>query len=252
MRPLSFDPKALRQHLLKHKIATLAELKATLGTPTDLTVFRKLKSLDYLSSYSHRGRFYTLREIAHFDRSGLWSHADIWFSRLGSLMATTEEFVKVSPRGLFAEELADILHVAVQDPLHDLVLQQRLRRSDVAGLFLYTSPDPGVARDQVRARLVSQAIPFAAEPSSQVSADELRAAILLFYSLLNEQQRRLYAASESLKLGHGGDAKVAEFLGIDPHTVARGRQQLLEQEVTFGSTRRSGGGRKPTEKKRLK
>jgi hypothetical protein len=43
---------------------------------------------------------------------------------------------------------------------------------------------------------------------------------------------------------------LAEFLALDPHTVARGRQQRLDQNVTPGRTRRSGGGRKPVEKKR--
>jgi hypothetical protein len=42
---------------------------------------------------------------------------------------------------------------------------------------------------------------------------------------------------------------LAEFLTLDPHTVARGRQQLLDQKVTLGRTRHSGGGRKPVEKK---
>ena len=54
MRPLAFDPQALRKHLRRHKIATLPELKSALGTATDLTVFRKLKLLDYLSSYTSR------------------------------------------------------------------------------------------------------------------------------------------------------------------------------------------------------
>ena len=70
MRPLSFDPQALRKHLLRHKIATLPELKTALGTSADLTVFRKLKLLDYLSSYTHRGRYYALREAACFDDAG--------------------------------------------------------------------------------------------------------------------------------------------------------------------------------------
>ena len=86
----------------------------------------------------------------------------------------------------------------------------------------------------------------------RVSPDELKAAILLFYSLLDEQQRRLYAGLESIKMGHGGDAMIADFLGLDAHTVARGRQQLLDRDVMVGRTRQSGGGRKRTEKKRPK
>ena len=82
MRPLSFHSDALQALLLRTQIATLDELKQTLGTPVDVTVFRKLKPLDYLTSYSHRGRYYTLREIARFDDHGLWSQADVWFSRV--------------------------------------------------------------------------------------------------------------------------------------------------------------------------
>ena len=76
MRALSFRSDELRSLLLRSKIATLDELKQALGTSVDVTVFRKLKPLDYLTSYSHRGRYYTLREIARFDDKGLWSQAD--------------------------------------------------------------------------------------------------------------------------------------------------------------------------------
>lgn len=94
-------------------------------------------------------------------------------------------------------------------------------------------------------------MPVAADVVSlQVSPHELHTAILLFYSLLDEQQRRLYAGLESIRLGRGGDTLIADFLSLDPHTVARGRQQLLDRNVVTGGARRSGGGRTPTEKKR--
>src|SRR6267154_1896221 len=99
MRPLSFRSDELRSRLLRTKIATLEELKQALGTSVDVTVFRKLKPLDYLTSYSHRGRYYTLHEIARFDDQGLWSHANVWFSQFGTLLASAESFVNRSPRG---------------------------------------------------------------------------------------------------------------------------------------------------------
>src|SRR3954452_483412 len=55
MRPLAFSPDSLRKLLLHDKIATLPDLKRALGTDVDLTVFRKLKELDYVTSYSHGG-----------------------------------------------------------------------------------------------------------------------------------------------------------------------------------------------------
>src|SRR5712691_13266768 len=101
IRPTTFDPDTLRRFLRSHKIATLPELKRALGAPADLTVFRKLKLLDYLSSYSHSGRYYTLPSIARFDDLGLWSYEAVCFSRYGTLLATVEVFVDRSPRGYF-------------------------------------------------------------------------------------------------------------------------------------------------------
>jgi len=253
MRPLFFRSDPLRSLLLHSNIATLDELKQAVGTSVGVTVFRKLKPLDYLTSYSHRGRYYTLREIARFDEKGLWSQADVWFSQAGTLLATAEVFVNRSPRGYFADELARALHVEVQDALHQLAQQRRVTRQIVSGLYLYTAIDRTVQQGQLLTRRKVEAFPTVVDASVlEVSAEELKAAILLFYSLLDEQQRRLYAGLESLKLGRGGDRQLAGFLDLDPHTVARGRQQLLAQDVEVDRARRAGGGRKPVEKKRPK
>lgn len=253
MRPLSYRPDELRALLRRNQIATLNEMKQALGTPVDVTVFRKLKPLDYLTSYSHRGRYYTLREIARFDDHGLWSQADVWFSRFGTLLSTAEVFVNRSPRGYFADELARALHVEVQDALHQLTQQHRVTRQMLSGLYLYTATDRAIQRGQLLTRRTVEAVPTVADASVlQVSEEELKASILLFYSLLDEQKRRLYAGLESLKLGRGGDSQLADFLDLDPHTIARGRQQLLAQDVEVDRARRTGGGRKPVEKKRPK
>jgi len=251
MRPLTFDPAVLRQHLRRHRIATLAELKRALGTSVDVTVFRKLKALDYLSSYSHRGGYYTLHAIARFGPDGLWSHEGVWFSRYGTLLATAEAFVTQAPAGSLAEDLARALHVEVHDPLHALTAQGRLRRTDVAGVYLYTAAEVATHRRQLQTHHAARAVPLNLDASKlAIAPQELGAAIVLFYSLLDEQQRRLYAGLESLKLGHGGDAHLAEFLGVDAHTVARGRHQLLAQDIARARVRRTGAGRHRLEKKR--
>src|ERR1035437_2174221 len=69
---------------------------------------------------------------------------------------------------------------------------------------------------------------------AEVVSDELKAAIILFSSMLNEKQRRLYAGLESLKLGYGGDQRMADFIGMDPHTVAKGRRELPSSRAESG------------------
>lgn len=251
MRPSTFSIDTLRQFLRRSTTATLPELKLALGTGVDLTVFRKLKQLNYLTSYSHRGRYYALRESARFNADGLWSHDQVWFSRHGTLLATAEAFVNASPKGFFAEDLAQTLHVETQDVLRQLTQRKRIARQLADGLYLYTSTDPTTRRQQRLLQRSIQAVPTIADATKlEVSPDEVKASIVLFFSLLDERQRRLYAGLESLKLGRGGDTILAGFLGLDPHTVARGRQQLLEQDVEIGRVRKPGGGRKRVEKKR--
>lgn len=253
MRPISFPSDVLRSLLLRNKIATLDELKEALGSPVALTVFRKLRSLGYLTSYSHRGRYYALSQVPDFDEQGLWSHASVYFSRFGTLLATAEAFIHHSPRGYFAEELARALHVEVQDTLHQLTQEQRVARQIISGKYLYLAVERSRQQAQLRPRRSLEALPTVVDPSRlEIPEAELKAAILLFYSLLDEQQRRLYAGLEALKLGRGGDRQLAELLDLDPHTVARGRQQLLAQDVEVERARRIGGGRQRVEKKRPK
>ena len=69
----------------------------------------------------------------------------------------------------------------------------------ISGLFLYTSIDPGVRQRQSLTRRSNQSVPTVVDIARlEVSPDEMKAAIVLFYSLLDEQQRRLYAGLESM------------------------------------------------------
>jgi hypothetical protein len=117
MRTPSFLSDHLREFLRVKKIATLAELKQALGTTVNITVFRMLKELSYRSSYSHRGRYYSLDEIPQFDPQGLWSFQAVWFSRWGNLVTTLEALLNAAPQGYFARELQQLLHVEVKDAL---------------------------------------------------------------------------------------------------------------------------------------
>jgi hypothetical protein len=239
--------------LRERKIATMPELVAALGT-VERTVFRRLTELSYHASYSHRGRYYTLEEVAAFDSLGLWSYNSVRFSVHGTLLATVEAIVNASERGHFFDELDDVLHVATKDALRKLVVDGRIAREKVGDQYLYGSMDPATMHRQVLARKTQIAQPAIGGPlpDSAIMPDELKAAIILFFSLLDEKLRRLYAGLESLKVGHGGDSRIAGLLGIDPGTVSRGRSQLLSRDIEVARTRRAGAGRPSVEKKRPK
>lgn len=244
MKTVHFTVQPLLDVFARLQALTMPEMKTALGTQADVTVFRKLATLPYRTSYSDRGSFYTLDSIAHFDPHGLWFCRGACFSRQGTLLNTIEAFVQRAPTGYFAHELAAQLRVPVKDALRQLVQESRLHRQLFGRLYLYTAQDRISRQEQWALRQ--------AQAQAGDSADEqLRAAIVLFYSLLDEQQRRLYAGLESLKQGHGGDEQMAQRLGLDADTVARGRRELLSGEVQRERVRRAGGGRPRAEKKRL-
>ena len=173
------------------------------------------------------------------------------FSRAGTLVATAESFVNHAPAGHFVDELDNLLAVGTQDPLRKLVGDARLTRHKLAGQFLYCAADRAQQAHQLRARRLLMATPGLVRPlpEADLMPEELRAAIVLFASLLDERQRRLFAGLEALKCGWGGDRRIARLLGIDPSTVAAGRRQLVERDVELDRVRRAGGGRPRTEKK---
>jgi len=254
MNTTRYQIQALKKFLDHQKIATLDEVKAALGDPARCTVFRKLAELEYLSSYSHRGKYYTLKSIAWFNAQGLWNYRTVWFSRFGNLLDTAEALVQESETGYTAAELKGILHVKTKHALAQLTRNGRLQREQFNSVYVYLAGKSHVANRQRKARKVhlqaSSASLIVVNPD--LAAEEAKATILLFCSMLDERQRRLYAGLESLKLGHGGDAHIASLLGMDPHTVARGRQELISGDLSHDRVRAAGGGRLPQEKKRPK
>lgn len=254
MKKTHYSTQRLVDLFKEQKIASMQELKSALQTTSDATIFRKLNELSYWSSYSHRGRYYTLGSIPRFDELGLRSFRSVWFSIRGTLLATAEALINESEHGFFETEIESLLHVEVRGCLLKLIRKERVYREKVLGRYLYCSKVVSQRKRQIQARRVISSTGMLGGPivPDEVMPDELKAAIVLFFALLNEKQRRIYAGLESLKIGHGGDQRIAELLGIDRNTVAKGREELLAQDVEVGRTRKRGGGRNLVEKKHRK
>ena len=251
MRTKTYDPSSIKKFLAKYKIATMADLKTVLGTDVNMTVIRKLKELSYYTSYSHRGKYYTLNEIANFDYRGLWSFETALFSQYGTLLETAKTFINRSEAGFSNSELESLLHVEVKEALLSLYRKKEVYRKKISGKYVYFSSDSKTQKRQGLLR-EDKNIKSILQPDglqSDLLAHELKAAILLFFITLDEKQRRIYAGLESLKLGYGGDKQIANLLGIDPHTVAKGRSELLAKDFLHDRIREKGGGRISTEKK---
>lgn len=246
MRTPTYSIENLREFFKVNIIATMNQLKNILGTAVDMTVYRKLRLLSYLTSYSHQGKYYTLRELTDFDGLGLWTHEEVRFSKHGTLINTARELVWLAEKGYTLSELRQIVGCEVKETLLHLIRQHRIHREVIDGQYVYFATSPEIQSRQHLARLKAQ--PRLGAEGPDLLAHEVRATILLFVSLLDEKQRRLYAGLESLRIGRGGDAKIARRLDLDVHTVAKGRRQLLDRDLEIQRVRRKGGGRHSVKK----
>lgn len=110
---------------------------------------RRLKYVGYLSSYTHAGRYYTLREIPRFDQFGLWHCGDVGFCRAGTLKPTVVELIEKSEAGKTVQELDDLLRVRTQNVLLDCVRAQRIGRKALdEKMWLYVSANASRAAKQ--------------------------------------------------------------------------------------------------------
>src|ERR1700720_2023000 len=106
-----------------------------------ISVRRFLKEIGYFRSYTHNGKWYTLRETPQFDRDGLWHYKGIGFSKHISLTATIDYLVGRSPAGLTASQVAQKLQHPCHTVLTRLHQADRLDRVNVAGQFRYLSKE---------------------------------------------------------------------------------------------------------------
>jgi len=251
MKNKIIDSELLLTCLKDRTIMTIDELKNTLKTQCRMTVFRKLSKLGYISSYSHSGKYYSLKRIARYGKYGIWSYKSALFSKNGTLKKTIEFLIDSSTKGYTASELNSILKVKVEDTLLELVKNKIVIRKKMSGIYIYYSRARNFSKKQELSRIDNMQYPDE-EMKPDILMNELKAALIIFYSTLDEKQRRLYAGYESLKIGHGGNKRIAELFDLDQKTVARGRQELLGEKVNIDNIRESGGGRKQIVKKKFK
>ncbi|MEA3428745.1 MAG: hypothetical protein U9Q84_05955 [Thermodesulfobacteriota bacterium] len=254
MKKERYHSNDLNRLILKNKMSTMVEMKEVMGTKVDATIFRKLRELHYLRSYSHRGKYYTVPEVVRFDAKELWSCRAVHFSKQGSLLNAIAHHVDRSVSGYFEYEIESLLHVTVRVAVLKLLKENRISRQKVAGRYLYCSSRMRKRNRQYNDRKKHQIIKDSTleSMSSEMMFQEGKTLVELFLSLLDEKQRRLFAGLESIKLGYGGDKKIAHLFGLDMHTVAKGRKELCRGEIETDKVRRVGGGRKFLEKKRHK
>ena len=188
----------------RRKCWMLAELAHSLGYAL-ISVRRFLNQIGYFRSYTHNGKWYTLRDSPQFNRDGIWHHKDIGFSKQGSLTATIGYLVGRSPTGLSARELAEKLQHPCHAVLTILHKGQELDRVKVAGEFRYLATEEQINRRQrEQAALVPPLSPtssFSTQVAVWVLVEYIKDPGLSFEQIAArlQEQRKVAVAPESIQ-----------------------------------------------------
>jgi len=169
-----------------------------------ITVRRLLNQIGYFRSYTHNGKWYTLRTSPEFNRDGIWHHKGIGFSKHGSLTATIIHLAARSPAGLSARELADKLEHPCHAVLTNLHKNGELDRIQAGGEFRYLSTQQPMNRRQREQSAVEQPPGPPAVLSTQAAVfvliDHIKNPVLSFPQIAAnvQKQHHIAVAAESI------------------------------------------------------
>ena len=155
--PVSTVSGMVAELFRKKPVLEMRAIERAAGARSRRSLFRDLDALGYLSSYTHTGRFYTLKSIPDFDSDGLWRYEGIGFSRDGTLKATVRRLVESAEAGHTQRELQLRLGTRVHNPLLALVEHRRLRREAVAAEYVYLAAARARAAKQLERRRAAAA-----------------------------------------------------------------------------------------------
>jgi len=144
----------IRKLLVVNSVMSLKQLRSELNDRPRSSLYRDLKTLNLISSFTHTGQYHVLNETARFDQNGLWFFQEVGFSQYGTLKKTLVQITSDSLIGMTHKEMKTLFRIEVQKPLTDLVNTNAITRQLLPSrLYVYLSADQNKAEDQLQRRL---------------------------------------------------------------------------------------------------
>jgi len=189
LRNISRDELAL-DYFKEHTVATLAQL-ITILQCTPMTVYRRLKEWEALSSCNMNGCYHTLPSIPAFNSHGIWWYEGICFSRYGTLKQTVIALARKSPAGMDHDQMEQILGMNPRNYITRYASLPGICKEQHRGRIIYFSDDCSVYAQQKRRR-----VPPA--PSAEQLPDDA-AAVLILVTRIQHPEMGAEAIAEHLK-----------------------------------------------------
>jgi len=147
-------PDKIRKLLQSNTVMSLKQLRHELSKRPRSSLFRDLKKLDLVTSYTHAGQYHALKSAARFDADGLWFFDQAGFAKYGTLKNTLIQIISNAQAGMTQKELKSLLRIKVQNTLTHLVQSNAVERQLLPkSIYVYLSVEKQKAEDQLQRRL---------------------------------------------------------------------------------------------------
>jgi len=154
MNPVVNIPLKIQNLLMTNGVMSVKQLRHEFSGRSRSSLFRDLRKLDVISSFTHTGQYHTLKRTARFDENGLWFFQTIGFSQHGTLKSALVQVISNSRAGMTHKEIKTLFRIEVQKPLTDLVNTSAVTRQLLPSrVFVYLSADEKRTQEQFQRRL---------------------------------------------------------------------------------------------------
>ena len=183
-------PNLIRKLLQSKTVMSLKQIRHEIPDRPRSSLFRDLKRVELLTSYSHAGQYHALKSMVKFNPNGLWFYEQTSFSKYGTLKNTLIKIISNSPAGMTHKELKTLLRIQVQNPLTHLIKTNLLKRRLLSEqVFVYLSNDEFQAQEQWQKRLeLNEKALSVTLPSDTIIIDILLEIIRGNERIINEEE----------------------------------------------------------------
>ena len=104
---------------------------------SEVTLRRDIRRIKGITSYTHQGRFITLKDIPKFDNNGIWFYRKVGFTKYKNSLELIVHLINNSTEGLNREQIQEILKIQIYQQIQTLLKRNELYRSKIGNKYIY-------------------------------------------------------------------------------------------------------------------
>jgi DeoR/GlpR family transcriptional regulator of sugar metabolism len=118
------------------KIQTLEQILKHVSC-SEITLRRDIRRINGITSYTHQGRFITLKDIPEFDNNGIWFYRKVGFTKYKNSLELIVHLINNSREGLSREQIQEILKIQIYQQIQTLLKRNELFRIKIGNKYIY-------------------------------------------------------------------------------------------------------------------